>query len=272
MVKITNKDYYLPEIFGQLGVMRMDYGTTEPLIIRGVCTKTEQKGDYVTKFRNAPRMSIEASCRELIASFVARELDLFVPDPALIRISPEFVNTLRGQYGYKNASNSIGLNFGCKLYDGFSVFPSNPTFSTKQFEEAKKIYAFDLFILNSDRNHEKQNMLTNGEDILIFDHEKAFGFVFDISGNSNPGELIPNELYWIKNHFLYNYLRQRRDECSFDEFIESLSNLNNIFWKRVDSFIPPEWQTPQNIKIKETLMTIVENRQLFLEQINKTLS
>ena len=153
MIKITDKDFYLPEILGQVGGRQMDTGTTLPMIIRGVCTKSGQKGDYVIKYVKAPRMSLESSCRELIAAFIAMELDLHVADPVLVNITQAFADSLRGNDGYKNAINSIGLNFGNKYYQGYSVFSRNPVLSAKEFEEAQKIYAFDVFISNPDRNN-----------------------------------------------------------------------------------------------------------------------
>ena len=40
-------------------------------------------------------MTPESSCRELLAAFIAMELDLHVAEPALVVISEEIVETLR---------------------------------------------------------------------------------------------------------------------------------------------------------------------------------
>ncbi|MBK8521463.1 MAG: hypothetical protein IPL54_11560 [Chitinophagaceae bacterium] len=61
-------------------------------------------------------MSIESSSRELIAAFIAMELELHVAEPVLVNVTPEFVETLIGKDGYKFASNSIGLNFGLQVF------------------------------------------------------------------------------------------------------------------------------------------------------------
>jgi hypothetical protein len=84
VIKITNDTYFLPTIEALLGINELGSGTTKPMLIRGVCRTTQEKSDYVVKYRNAPRMSVESSCRELLASFIAMELDMNVAEPALI--------------------------------------------------------------------------------------------------------------------------------------------------------------------------------------------
>jgi hypothetical protein len=97
-----------------VGLRSFETGANQPMVIQGVCRETGVKGDFVVKYRGAPRMSIEASCRELIASFIAMELDLFVPEPAIINVSKEFVESLSGKSGYKDNAPILD-NFFRKL-------------------------------------------------------------------------------------------------------------------------------------------------------------
>ncbi|GEM_PF-545283 len=272
MLKITDKDYFLPIIEALYGIKSYDTGTTQPMQIAGVCTKTGVKDTYVVKYLNSPRMSIKASTSELVAAFIARQLDLHVVEPAIINVSELFVDTLRGKDGFKFASNSIGLNYGCKYVPGYFEFVRNQELNDAQFAAAEHIFAFDVFISNPDRGPQgKQNMLTNGKKILIFDHELAFSFLYDIFvKNPTPWLIGENDRAVIQKHFFYHTLKEK--DHKFDEFVERLTIIDETFWERVTSLIPPEWQSDQINEIKTNLASLIEHRSIFLQELYKVLS
>jgi hypothetical protein len=92
-------------------------------------------------------MDLISSCSELLASFIAMELDLNVAEPAIIEISPEFLETLRGSDAYKNASGSEGINFGCKYKTGYIELVSNQQISDQLTECAADIFTFLMYSL-----------------------------------------------------------------------------------------------------------------------------
>jgi hypothetical protein len=269
MLKITDTDYFLPKIEALQGIKTLGSGTTEPMLIGGVCTTTGTKAEYVVKYRNSPRMSVQSSCRELIAAFIARELDLNVTEPALVNVSPQFVETLVGMDGYKHASNSTGLNFGCKYIEGCFEFLTNQKLNDAQYEQAERIFALDIFISNVDRRRDKQNMLTDGEKVIVFDHELAFSFVMDIIKNPTPWIIGDPDKTWIKNHFFYPVLRE--NEHNFDNFVESFAILDEKFWGKAINFLPKEWVTEQVNQIKGNLQTLIKNKTTFLNELYKVL-
>ena len=270
LYKITNTEYFLPVVDALYGDKEFGTGTTRPMLIRGVCSTTGEKSDYVVKFRNAHRMSNESSCRELVAAFIARELDMHVVEPALVNISPDFVETLIGRDGYKNAANSLGLNYGCKHVPGYIEFIRNQSLSISQYDQAQDIFAFDIFVGNADRRFDKQNMLTDGEKILIFDHELAFGFVMDIIKNPEPWLITLGDLDWIKNHYFYPILRQ--NEHNFDMFVDSFEVIDENFWNRLLYFIPKDWITNEVEQIKRNLQLLIMNKQKFRDELYRVLS
>jgi hypothetical protein len=269
MIKITNKEYFLPTIDALTRIERMSSGATQPLLLRGVCTKTGLKNDYVTKFRSSARMSNEASARELIAAFIAMQLGLQVAEPVLINITPEFTDTLVNKNEHRVASDSSGLNFGCRYLAGYREFIIGQKLNDNQYEVAQNIYAFDVFISNPDRRIDKQNMLTDGNNVLIFDHELAFSFIMAITKSPSPWLISPADLNWIKNHFFYNILKEFKP--NFANFVENLSGLNSDFWAKLTDLIPNAWTTYQIGQIQTNLQSIVENRKYFLEQLNLSL-
>jgi len=216
-------------------------------------------------------MSVESSCRELLASFIAKELDMNVAEPALINVSPEFVDSLRGMEGYKNASNSIGINYGSKYFgQGFMEFIQNQKLNDEQYRQAEQIFALDIFISNADRRKEKQNMVTDGEKIIIFDHELAFSFVFDLIKNPTPWLISDPDIVWIKNHFFYPILKEH--EHNFEKFVGSFEVLDKNFWDKTDVLIPDDWKTKQVIDIKDNLTALINHRAIFLHQLYTVLS
>lgn len=60
-----------------------------PLLITGINIETLEKGDFVVKLMRAERMSEAAAMRELIAAFIAMEMELSVTLPAVINHSPD---------------------------------------------------------------------------------------------------------------------------------------------------------------------------------------
>lgn len=166
--------------------------------------------------------------------------------------------------------NSIGTNFGCKYHEGMQQFLKFQELSDKQFTEAVNIFAFDILISNADRNSEKQNMLTNGEEVMIFDHELAFGFVMDLFKNLTPWIFTDYDKKWMEKHFFYNYLKNHFPD--FETFINKLERIDDNFWKCVFNHIPEEWKTEQLTIIKDTLNSLIENKDVFLQELNKLVS
>lgn len=216
-------------------------------------------------------MSVQSLCRELLAAFIAKELDILVAEPVVIDVSKEFVETLVGHPGYRTASNSIGLNFGCQYIEGLLPLTNSQPLNDNQYTEAVKIFALDVFISNADRNINKPNAgTTDGNNIVIFDHELAFGFVMDIIKNNTPWIFSEADKGWIKNHYFYSVLMG--SEHDFEGFVDMFDRLDNNFWSVATSLIPSEWHCSQINEIQTKLVQLVENKSTFLDELNKITS
>jgi hypothetical protein len=51
---------------------------------------------------------------------------------------------------------------------------------------ARETIAFDAFILNPDRTADRPNLLWKDEELVLFDHELAFSFLYAIGGSAEP--------------------------------------------------------------------------------------
>jgi hypothetical protein len=263
--------YRLPQIEALRPGHILTSGTTLPMILDGVDRNTYERGQYVIKFWNANRMSKASSARELIASWIALELELPVVEPVIIHVSQAFVDTLYGRDGYKAASQSLGENFGSTYRPGFEEILMGQKFNNQMEEIALRIYAFDLLITNPDRGHQKNNVNTNGTDFLIFDHELAFSYIsmLPFLRSKSPWIFSENDRELYSKHVFYKYLKG--EERDFSYFSQDLEKLNDSFWQKAYDCLLPSWRSSEFDEIRNYLTEIVLNKEKFADQLTLTL-
>lgn len=273
MLKLTDPKYRLPYIEALADFNLMETGTTEPMGIRGVDIHTGKRGQYVVKYVNSSRMTAKSSCRELLGGWMAREIDIQVVEPVIVNISGEFVKLLLGKNGYQSALKSIGQNFGSVYEAGYNLFP-NMRFSldSNMLEQAKMVFMFDMFIANADRGAGKPNVLSNGTDLMVLDHELAFSFadILAFLRSKTPWIIGIAEREMYERHYFYPLLR--RQEVDFSQQVDKLVAFNGSFWDKALSLIPTQWRTEELDTIKLYLDSIVDNRSVFATELTKILA
>src|SRR5690242_1994375 len=95
MLKITDPKFILSVVEALSPHVVFSTGANKPLLLTGVNEKGI-KGDYVIKFKGAERMSPDANMRELLALFIAAEMNISSVQPVLINVSQDFVDLLVG--------------------------------------------------------------------------------------------------------------------------------------------------------------------------------
>lgn len=271
VIKITEDTYYLPHIFAQTLFDDFQEGTNLPVLISGVDTSNNTSGRYVLKMMSSERMSPDACMKEIVASFIATELGIPIPEPTVILITDEFISSQKGDQRYLRLSKSLGKNFGNKYYPGFVTWNYDKALFNVQFIDFQKIFIFDMFIDNTDRSSEKPNIMTDHQNILIIDHEIAFGFTQLLFGDNADKDLITKSQYAnLDKHVLYKYLRGNDFLC--DAFMDSFTNINDNFWHRVLSFVPDEWQNDNLEKIMKILNFKINNIIQYKTEIMRCLS
>ena len=268
--RITQPDYKLPEIEAIQFSKVLSSGSTEPILVHGVDIETGLRNQYVVKCMKATRMRPGASNFELLGAWIGRELGLNTVEPAIVNVSTDFVNTFAGQSGYTNAIKSIGRNYGCLYESGHLEVVNGAAFPKELTIQLPYIFGFDMLISNPDRRIDKPNLLTDGENILLLDHELAFSFVDLFFGkNSTPWKFNHSEHEMAKGHYLYPYLKGA--DHDFNEFVERFLLLDDEFWAKVSKFLPKEWQSEQIDQIRVYLKSITDNRQVFSDQLTQIL-
>lgn len=208
--------------------------------------------------------------RELLACFISMEFNLPVIQPAIIEITPEFVDTLKGNDSWQPANKSLGYNFGSLNLTDHKTLIINQPLNNHQLIHAQNAFVFDIFIQNSDRTTNKPNILTNGNDLVILDHEIAFGFIFAPFLTSKIWEMREENKEWIRNHCLLPLIKGK--DYNFDAFSEKMDYLNEAFWVKAAQLIPSEWLTEQFDLIKNTLINIIEEKEKFIVELKKIMS
>lgn len=87
---------------------------------------------------------------------------------ALVDRNPELAASLQA---------SLGLNFGSKVLYPASIWPVNRSIPEAMWRDAVNIFAFDALIQNPDRRPENPNLLTQGDNVYVYEHETSFSFL-----------------------------------------------------------------------------------------------
>lgn len=272
MLKLTSPEYFLPIVEALEANKILNSGRTRPMIVRGICRQTGQKGEYVVKLKGSDQMWEGSSLNEILASFIALELNFQVPEPVVINITEGFLETMQHRHdNFIIASKSLGFNFGSALKDGFQEVLPKQLLNSELKAKLCEMFAFDVLIGNTDRRKDKPNFLTNGKDLLIFDHELAFSFtqILPFVHNPNPWQFSQADLEWLSNNFCYNYLKG--NDVDFSNFAARLSVLNEGFWEKAIEIIPQEWQNEHMNTMRNYLTKIIENKDQFALELNRVL-
>jgi hypothetical protein len=248
--KITDNDYSLPIIEALIATKTTD----NQLLIRGTNQETQTKGDFIMNDN-------QVSGRELLVSFMASELDINVQSPALINLNTELSKTFQKEVS--------GLNFGTEYKSGYYGIIKNQQLSEFQRLQINQIFPFDIFISNVARRTENPNLLTDGNNLLIFNHQTAFDFLNDGYKNKMPWEFRPQDKDWIKSHLFFPYLKNKFPDFSI--LINKLERLDDNFWHKAFSLIPNEWKTEELQEIKSHSQAIITHKDSFLQSLKNVL-
>ena len=215
-------------------------------------------------------MSVEAFERELLGCFAAWQVGLHAVNPVQIDVSSQFLGLMRGREEYSLISRSLGRNFGSQYQGGLREFINGQPLTSAELEQAQLIFAFDVLINNVDRNALKQNMLTNGQHIMLLDHELAFSFtkVLPFLRSQQPWLLEEVDVReWIQRHYFFPQLRGRRFD--FTTLAPQLLRLDADFWQAARRHTPGAWQTTQVADIEAYISQVLAHVSDFTQELNR---
>ena len=232
---ITDPAYRLPRLTARQYDDTFTSGANLPGLITARDQETQQSVNCVVKFRGAERMRPEACAYELLAAFIAKQWGISVVEPVLVDVSTDFAELERGKPHYQLLSKSIGLNVGSVYIRGYETIPVYQPLNDIELPHAQHIVLFDLFIQNADRRVEKPNLMSNGQELIIYDHELAFSFIQALFKNPKPYQLREQDRGWIENLFLLSKIK--RFPLPEPAIQLAIERLDNKFWDRAFEFI-----------------------------------
>ena len=133
---------------------------------------TDGGGLFVAKFRGAGQ-GVKALIAEIIAGLLARELELPVPELALIDVPESFGKSEPDPEIQDLLRASHGLNFGMRYLDGAFNFDVAAAGELVSSELSARIVWFDAFLSNPDRTHRNPNLLIWNRQPWLIDHGAA---------------------------------------------------------------------------------------------------
>lgn len=246
-------------------------GACNPFLVRCVNNNSGKKEDYVLKLISSSGISKQAYIRELLGLIIAKQIGLNVVEPAIINVTLPFVQSIN-KSDQEVFSNSLGYNFGTKYMEGVNILSRDQKIlGTILAEQASKILLFDIFINNVDRTKIKPNMFSDGKNIYLFDHEKAFSFTLMFSKPDEPWKIQIFDLeHWISKHYFYNTFKGTI--INIDDFIDSIKLIDESFWQKAENLIPSEWFDSKHFNdIKDYLSKIVINCDIFKSELERIL-
>jgi len=172
---------------------------------------------------------------EVLGSVLAPKFDLPVPEPALFKITNDFINTIPIPLRYPFLNIETDIVFGCELIQGSYRF--DPTMKKGQLSRMIDIdtsFAFDQLICNGDRTNYKPNILLLGDYAYIIDHEKGFN-------------ITNKSIRYVKNqnlatqfapyHIFHSYLANSITKTKRGYFIDFESQLRQIDFRFLDAYL-----------------------------------
>jgi hypothetical protein len=244
-------------------------GRTSPAIFSCLPDSDDEECEFVVKLKGGPELLPSSLACEAIASELADYFDLKHPQQAIAQLDEPLADVVAQQEVSKAEllRASVGKNFGTALLNNLVTWPVDRKLSASQLQSAFEIFAFDVLIQNPDRRFNNPNLGSVGDHLVIYDHELAFSFRFDIFPSPQPWK-IGEQRFW-NEHVLFNALKHQPFEL--DSFIEKLSVLPVSLLDAIEHQIPEDWVGDIFPAVRNHLMAISSHADEFRDEIVRRL-
>lgn len=246
----------------------MSSGRTAPALIGCDCLGGTEI-ECIVKLNGANGYRPIGPVSEVMAALLARDLMVNVPQPYIVEIGIDFVNSIIDAKAQKICRLSQGLNFSTQyLGNGWSALPRGQNLKKEMLVQMAAILAFDTLIQNPDRRLTNPNCLSKGDEFAIFDHDCAFAFLASVIDEAD----LEKSYAFIKDHVFAAQLRFNR--VRFEIFADFLKKFDEIqdsrFQDYVDS-VPDAWPEKNDYaeRIRDHLVTAKKRLPVVLEHVYK---
>lgn len=245
-------------------------GRTCPCLM--ICEDANGDGiEVVVKLRTGSESSCTGLICELVASLLARDLDLPVPDPFLVDVDADFHEGIADADIAQRFQTSAGLNFGSRyLGPAFASWPQLRRVPSAMRQVAADVFAFDLIVQNPDRRQEKPNLLCKDDHLVIFDHELAFSFLRAIVPDDYPWD--GKGMAFAANHIFYRELKGK--DVSWDRLQGAFEAVDGKRIAMYSDGVPLAWRQESGdatARIMNYLELATQNSKALFRKIREVL-
>lgn len=258
------------EVTAMTFVKALRHGRTCPSVV--FCEDADgNELEVVVKLRTGKECSPTGLICELLASLLARDLDLQAPEPYIVTVDADFHTGISDATLAERFQSSEGPNFGCRhMGPGYTTWPQLRSIPASLVQDAAEIFAFDLMIQNPDRRQNKPNMLRKSDDLLIFDHEMAFSFLYAIVPDEYPWE--GKGIDFARDHIFFRDLKGK--DLSWDRLQGALEAIDDKRLGKYTDAIPDDWRNESgdaSDRIQEYVKKARDNSGALFQRITEVL-
>jgi HipA-like kinase len=207
---------------------------------------------------------------ELVASLLAKELGLPVPEPAVVEVDPSIAELLP-QDDHRLAETirrSGGLNFATRVVvGGLGTWPVDRAIPGAIRSVAMEIFAFDALTQNADRRFDNPNLLSSNEQVYMIDHDQAFSFLYALNANAPAWNVVG--LGFLEQHVFYRGLKGK--PADLGRFREALQSLSDAKIDSISEDIPDEWRNEKLPRVISHIKDARDHAEELVEQVTRRL-
>jgi hypothetical protein len=222
----------------------------------------------VVKSLGHPEVTEISLFSEVFGNVLARELGVATPTPAIVNLSPEFVDAVGPLVAEYGVSLAPGLGSGCEYLHG-GLTPSVPGgfLTQEEFQQATLIYGFDLLVQNPDRRRDKPNCASLAGFLIAFDFERCFSFLLPIIGGlAQPWQVSRHGI--AGNHLFHSVLKAKAP--SWTPLIGRLHALTAERLDQLASSLPGTWQS-EAPRVRQHVIEVIMKLQEFVLELQRSL-
>lgn len=222
----------------------MSAGKTKPALL-GCVRENGSEVEVVTKFSAGCDRGVTALAIESVVAMLAVDLGLPTPEPVLVQVNPDVIDTTISQFAHGLALQSVSPSYGSvRLPDGFVAVVSHKRFDGL-VPQAAEILAFDGMVLNPDRRVSNPNCLCDGKNFAIFDHEAALTGLDALGTAFQPFPWTPGALGSFAagpgQHVLLTLLQGK--DLQFERFTAAWTGITDARLAAYKDALPITWES-----------------------------
>ncbi len=226
----------------------VEQGRTTPLRVH-IETEAGETADVILKATIEPHLSVEGLANEMLGALLAGDLDLPIPKPYFVEVSPAFIDSVPNGTVRARLASASPLAFGSTdAGSQWRKWNSTDHLTAQNANLALRILAFDAFIGNPDRSPKNPNLLTNKADprLILIDHECAFGIRMKLFPRLTPwvvGNLRPLADRGSDSEHLFHSALAGRAGLDFGPIEAGWNGLSDVRFGAYDALLPEPWES-----------------------------